>query len=64
MPGNAEDYRKKAAEFEQKAKEAADPRVRRTFSDMAVLWRQLAEESDGLAALRKNLESGDGGRSV
>jgi len=56
MPGHAEEYRQKAAEYEQKAKEAADPRIRKTFIDMAVLWRRLADESEGLMILREGLE--------
>jgi hypothetical protein len=41
---SANRYRAKAAECEQKAKEATDPEVNRDYAELARQWRELAEQ--------------------
>ncbi len=45
MPSRSETYRAKAAECEQKARLARDPRVESDYADMARQWRELAEQA-------------------
>jgi len=42
----AEFYRTRAAECEEAANTAADPKVRETYSELAKQWRELARQNE------------------
>ena len=46
VPSGVDHYRAKAAECEQKEKEARDPEVKQGFAKMARQWLELAEQDE------------------
>ena len=46
MSSRVDQYQAKAAECEQKAKEAREPKVKRDFAELARQWCLLAEQAD------------------
>jgi hypothetical protein len=57
VAAESKSYREKAAELLRKAHSEADPRARRTYTDMAAHWIELAEDSDFIAKLKDGLEA-------
>jgi hypothetical protein len=48
MRANVKLFRRKAAECERLAVLVADPKLRSTYQDLAVQWRQMAEQLEEL----------------
>ena len=46
MPSRQEEFRARAAECEELAKQARDPEVKRQYEDLARQWRELADRAD------------------
>jgi hypothetical protein len=46
LSSRVDQYQAKAAECEQKAKEAREPKVKRDFAELARQWCSLAEQAE------------------
>jgi hypothetical protein len=52
---HAADYRRRAEDCAERAKEAQDDFHRKNFSELAAMWNEMAEKADGRAALAERL---------
>jgi hypothetical protein len=46
LGNEAEEFRRKANEFEAKAEEALNPIAKQAYVELARYWRELAEETE------------------
>ena len=48
MDARATQFLERAADCEQRAEEARDPHIKRTYTDLAAQWRDLARQIEML----------------
>jgi hypothetical protein len=53
-PSKSEEYRAHAQECEAKAGSARDPLTKEQYLDMALRWREMAEQTDRTASLKRS----------